>query len=439
MQRSQLVGLVVFAACGGSDPGPDPKPPDTCPPLGAGTRHAGPLIAADETWRAAESPHVVEAPLGVIGGAILTIEPCAVVRIAGGAGIEVGLPDGAETGRIVARGDAERPIRFVRDAAAPWSALVAHAPSRIELAHVGLDGGGAGEAAALVGVGAGVTPASEVLFVDTVTVTGSAGSGVRLDRAGRFAAGSRALVVTGSGDAPLVVGLHGLAGLPDGAYTGNAADEIVIDEDEANARPGLQASTTLRDLGVPYRVGSAAGDDLRVGANGGPLATLTLQAGVILRFQPEGSLRMVSDADGPRGRLLVQGSAARPVTFTSRAATDGPGAWAGLYFESPMADHDVAFARIERAGGDCACSLTTCSPVATFNGAVILDGLPARAFVHDSVIADSAGHGFVRSWLDHDELDFAATNALQGVAACPQTMPELTGAVCPDEAYACTP
>jgi len=439
MQCRQLAVIAALAACGGGAPS---EPPAGCPPLGAGTRHAGLSIVADETWRADESPHLVESPLAIIEGATLTIEPCAVVRIAADAGIEVGLPDGAETGHLEARGDAERPIAFVRDGNAPWSALVVHAPSRIDLAHVELAGGGADEllgGATLVGVGAGVTPASEVLFIDTVTVAASAGDGVRLDRAARFAAGSRALAIAGSGAAPLVVGLHGLQGLPDGDYTGNARDEIVIDEDHANARPGLQAHTTLRDLGVPYRVGGAPGDDLRVGANGGPPTTLTIAAGVMVRFQPEGSLRMVSDADGPRGTLLVQGSAARPVTFTSLADTDGPGAWSGLYFESPMADHDVAFARIERAGGDCACSLATCSPITTSNGAVIFDGMPARAFIRDSVIVDSAGHGFVRSWLDHDELDFVAANELQGIAACPQTMPELTGVVCPDEAYACTP
>lgn len=438
MQSPLIVVLVTtLAACGG-DALPDPDAPAACPPLGAGTLHREPLIAADETWRAEDSPHVIEVPLSVIDGARLTIEPCAVVRIAPGAGIEVGLPDGVETGRIEARGEAERPIAVVRDGAAPWSALVVHAPSRIELAHVRLEGGGADEAT-LIGVGAGVTPASEVVLVDTVTVAGSAGSGVRLDRAARFADGSRQLAIAGSGEAPLVVGLHGLHGLPEGDYADNARAEIAIFDDVANARPGLQVTTTLRDLGVPYRVGQLAGDDLRVGANGGPPTTLTIEAGVVLRFPHEGSLRMVSDADGPRGTLRVQGSPARPVTFTSRADRAVPGGWAGLYFESPMADHDVAFARIERAGGDCSCSLTSCSPLTTFNGAVVLDGLPARAFIHDSVIVDSAGHGFVRSWLDHDDLDFVAANELQGIAACPQTTPELTGAVCPDDEYACSP
>ncbi|MBK9036420.1 MAG: hypothetical protein IPL61_35105 [Myxococcales bacterium] len=398
------------------------------------------MIERDEIWRAADSPHLVEGPLAVIGGATLTIEPCAVVRFAPGAGVEVGLPDGAELGRLEARGEAARPIALEGTSAAPWSGIVVHAPSRVDLAHVGIDGGGQGPGGAtLVGVGAGVTPAAEVLWVDTVTVARSAGAGVRLDRAARFGDGSRALAIDGASGAALVVGLHGLQGLPDGAYAGNARDEIVIDEDEANDRPGLQADTALRDLGVPYVVGQAVGDHLRVGANGGPAVTLTIEAGVELRFQPEGSLRMVADADGPRGTLRVRGTAARPVTFTSRTDADPPGSWAGLYFESPMADHDVAFARVERAGGFCSCSLATCSPVTTFDGAVILDGLPARVFVHDSVIVDSAGHGFVRSWLDHDDLDFAAANQLQGVAACAQTRPQLSDVVCPDEAYACAP
>ena len=63
-----------------------------------------------------------------------------------------------------------------------------------------------------------------------------------------------------------------------------------------------------------------------------------------------------------------------------------------------------------------------------------------NGFVHAgiiSTIADSAGHGFVRSWLDHADLDFLADNTVDGFFGCAQTQPMRSDEVCPDPAYAC--
>lgn len=437
--RQGVLAAALFlqaAACGTSDaPAPD------CPPLGVGTHHQG-LIDRDETWRAEDGPHFVDGPIAVTALATLRVEACAVVRLAAGAGIEVGAPDGGEVGTLIARGDARRPIVFQRADAAPWSALVVHAPSSVELSHARLEGGGSSEFvdnASLVALGLGTLPAAPALFVDEVEVRGSKGHGVVLGRAARFAAGSRALRISDSGDAlhaePLVVGWHGLVDLPEGTYRGNANDEILVVDDNANALAGLQVDTVLHDLGLPYRIGRAPGDDLRVGASGGAAATLTLEAGTVLRFQPGGQLRVVSDDEQARGTLVVRGTAERPVRLTGVSA--GSGAWSGLYFESPMAEHDVEHLRVEAAGGECACTLTSCSPLDSSNAAVIFDGLPRRAFMRHTTIIDSAGHGFLRSWLDHQDLDFLADNEVLGAVGCPQTTPELSDQVCPDSAFSC--
>lgn len=431
--------LALLAGCGAP---PSGTPVDRCPAaLGAGVHHAGD-ITADETWRAESGPHYVDAPVRVTGRATLTVSPCAEVRLAPGAGIDVGQGLGGDAARLVAEGDVEHPVRFIPAGAAPWGALHAYAPATLSLASAVIERGGAGDDAAVVATGRGTTPAAEVISVRDVRVTGARGHGVALRAAARFSAGSRGLVISGSGDdvrpEPLSVGLNGIAGLPDGEYTGNAADQVEVIDDVANGSPGLQVDATLRDLGVPYALRSAPGEAIRVGASGRPLATFTVSAGVTLRMPDGGSLRAVSDVDGPRGRLRVEGTASRPVRFTSSRATPRPGDWAGLYFESPMADHDVRHARVEYAGGDCGCSLTSCSPLARFDAAVILDGPPAAAFVRESTIAHSAGHGFLRSWVDRD-VDFAAMNDFDDVAGCAQTAPERSADVCPDPAYACAP
>lgn len=90
------------------------------------------------------------------------------------------------------------------------------------------------------------------------------------------------------------------------------------------------------------------------------------------------------------------------------------------------------------AGGYCSCSLASCSPVGSYDAAIVFDGAaPARAFMRDTTIRDSAGHGIVRSWLDRAGVDFAATNRFERVAGCAQTTPMLSDVVCPDAAFDC--
>ncbi|HET6282573.1 MAG TPA: hypothetical protein VFH73_16535, partial [Polyangia bacterium] len=70
-------------------PAPTTMMSNICPALtGPGVKHAG-TISANETWTAADSPHVVTSALDVVG-ATLTIEPCAVVRVKEGFTISFG-------------------------------------------------------------------------------------------------------------------------------------------------------------------------------------------------------------------------------------------------------------------------------------------------------------------------------------------------------------
>src|SRR5690349_12628949 len=112
--RTRWVWMVlVAAACGGGsdDPGVDgpggtpdgpvvDAPPACVAPTGPGVEHQG-AIGSDETWTAADSPHIVVAPVAV-ASATLTIERCAVVQLDGGIGIDVIGTPGSE-GHLVAR------------------------------------------------------------------------------------------------------------------------------------------------------------------------------------------------------------------------------------------------------------------------------------------------------------------------------------------------
>src|SRR5688500_16962423 len=110
MRQLRLVLAFAFVGCEDDvDPGvvPDARvEPDAaaaCAPLaGAGTTHMQ-TISAPTTWMAAQSPHLL--PAGITVTATLTIEACAVVRIADDRSITV-----RTGGSLVAAGVAGKPV-----------------------------------------------------------------------------------------------------------------------------------------------------------------------------------------------------------------------------------------------------------------------------------------------------------------------------------------
>ena len=88
-----LFALLAAVGCDDTGNGPDGPAPvpsstgTTAPvskcvaPTGAGTLHKGD-VKDGEVWTAAASPHIVEYDVVVRNGAKLTIEPCAIVKVA---------------------------------------------------------------------------------------------------------------------------------------------------------------------------------------------------------------------------------------------------------------------------------------------------------------------------------------------------------------------
>src|SRR5689334_22792551 len=73
-----------------------------CPHLtGSGTMHTG-AIATAETWTAADSPHIIPSDTSI--RATVTLEACAVVRIADSKTLEI------RGGTLIANGEPDRPV-----------------------------------------------------------------------------------------------------------------------------------------------------------------------------------------------------------------------------------------------------------------------------------------------------------------------------------------
>jgi hypothetical protein len=299
-------------------------------------------VTANETWRAANNPHVVRGSLEVSGGSTLTIE----------AGVEIHFEQDAElrvtSGTLKALGTEEAPIRMVAKSSMPtkgtWRGVVlATAGSDSELNHVTLShcGGASGKSACL----ALENKAAPVLR--HVTVRDSGTTGVRVaDDGSAFGTASTTLGVSGSASYAVRIGANQAGTLPTGGtFTGNAPNAIEL-------RGNVSRSQTWPNLGLPYVL---SGEILV--ENPTTRATLTIPAGTELRFGPngvagdelEGAL-FVGWSNNTLGDLIVEGTAASPVLFTTDSVSPQPRHWNGVFLGSGTSNTRISHATIEYGG-----------------------------------------------------------------------------------------
>lgn len=449
---SLLCSFLLLAACstesqegqGGSDSttsstGTEEQPLACKAPTHGPTHHAT-NIEADEVWTADTGPHIVDANVAVRSGATLTIDPCATVELGEDVVLSVAFPGTPNSGVLVAEGKADQPIRFQGIDEKRWGHLQIEAPGTARLAYVTLENGGSWDpsGASLVVHGDDTYPTQRLVTADHLTIERSLGAGVSMTRLAGFADGSKALVVTGSGNDdhpyPLEIDESVLGTLPDATLTGNARDAIFVDPLHS-----IRESATVRALGVPYVIGNADSDNLVVGAgpDAGVHTTLTVEPGVTMAFHPHTALEIEHlTGDFPAsGSLVALGTAAEPIVFTSSADEKNPGDWRGLWFGGVVADDTrIEHAQIEYTGADCGCVLTSCNDVSTFAGAVIITREPSSTFVSDSVISHGSANAFVMGYMGQG-FDFAGQNTIEETAGCKTVIPSAPS--CPSPKPAC--
>ena len=450
---SKLVGFATFTvlaavaqvACSPAAPGPaaSNSTPDgggdsdagavvqsTCiAPTGAPVTHEG-EIKVDETW-SADSVHLIPHDFNIL--AKVTIAPCAQVQIGGGATVTVGA-----SGSVYARGEASQPITIgAQDATKPWS-MIRAIDSTIDLAYATVSDGGQPASNAVpdtVGAfmmqstsGDGLIP---MLRVDHVTIQGSRSNGVVLMGAG-FSPDSKALTITKAAQFPMRIGAATIGRVPAGTYTGNGTDAILV---IGGVGTGLSITEdeTVMNHGVPYQLGDGqASAELRVG-NGGPLATLTIEAGVTMAFKKGGGLfvEFASSTNPASGALVANGLPAKPITFTSAEAAPAAGDWVGVAFNgTPSQTDKLDYVVIEYAGGDSStiagCPLNT----KVSAGLLLLGGKPSASFLTNSTIKSSARDAVFRGWIGAD-IDFTSSNTFRDIPGCHETNVLVQQGVCP--------
>ncbi len=405
LSRSRLLLLLAAAglACGNKDQGG--APPPVCPTPTGPTLH-GTDLRASETWTAAASPHVVTQSLQILNGAKLTIEPCATVKIAAGATIELT----STAGSLEAIGAAAKPITIGPNDAAPWSSITVRAPATASFANVSFSGGG-GDArfthGATLFVDGGQLPGpNKLLTVDHVTIAKSGGLGIWLDFGAAFTDASTALTITQSGSSadpyPVRLRLDEVGTLPSGAYTGNATDEIFVGGPDV-----LVNSVTIHDRGVPYHMGATHSSVFQIFAPtaSSPPAVLTVEPGITLKMEPATQFQL---GPGP-GALNAIGTAAKPIQILAAGSTP----WNNVYVTSP-ATASFAYVTMSGGGGDTSSGGHGATLVATGNQLAA----PQQIVTVDHVtITKSQGLG---AWLDFAAGFTDASNALT-ISQCGNT------------------
>ena len=274
-------------------------------------------IDVNETWRAADTPHVVQGYLNVGGffsldakdTATLTIEPGATVRFRSGSGLYFA---DIEPGRLVIPAAGDRVVMEGDSTArGSWVGLAFLGYGRSELRnvtlrHCGANSPSGGTMACLTASGnyGGRRPE---LLIDDVTIT-DAHHGVDIGHWVTMAPGSRVLSVENTDGRKVTLSPQVLATFPRGGrFAGNSEQEIRVTN-------GLvERSGTWSSLGLPLRL---MGEVLLSGAD---WPTITVPGGVVLRADPGAGITE------EQGRLLVGDSAGLPVILESTG--DG---WQGI-------------------------------------------------------------------------------------------------------------
>jgi parallel beta-helix repeat protein len=299
--------------------------------------HSG-EIEEDVTW--AEGTHLITSDV-YVKGAILTIEPGALVTFAAGTGLYIGYGSGSSGAVLLAMGTADKPITFT-------SAAVTKSPGDWDF--IGFYGGASSTSSmqyCIVEYGGGYAQqygeiyiSTTAVSIDNSTIRYSSTIGIGLDRDGWFESFTGNTL---SDHVSYPINIFGNHVHTIGAGNTITADKgIFVGGDDID-----QESVTWLQQTVAYVVGG----NLYVGSVTG--ATLNLMPGVELQMGG-GTGILVGYGSNKFGTLVAEGTESDPIIFTS-AAPDmarSPGDWDYLgFFGGAGTNSSLAYCEFSYGGG----------------------------------------------------------------------------------------
>jgi hypothetical protein len=327
-------------------------------------------VTTDEVWAGDGTVHVISSPITIVAPGSVTIQPCATVQLAAGAGIDVrgDLASGA-VAKLVASGSAidAQPVVFQRadgSQTPSWGRLRGlNKNSIIDLTYAFISGGGnlsGSQLNAVISMTGSSTLPDPVLRLSLVGISAPAGTAVYLSNAA-FVAQSD-LSVTHASDSVIAMPAMALGTAPDFVSGSDLQFQEIKVVENANITDNLSITTHLP---IHFKT-----DGVHVGGlqpTNVPNVTLTLGPGVTMMFEgitvpPMVTFGDLAQANDKNAALVVQGTAAQPVLFTSAKSTRAPGDWAGLWLATSNGSQ-IDHAIIEYAGGDASVGPGSCGPI----------------------------------------------------------------------------
>lgn len=313
------------------------------------SHHAG-TIPANETWVAADNPHLISSDIEVTDGAILTIENGCEVYFIEGKRIRVGYegPGGLQASGAKFTSVLDSPTRGIWDG-------IAFAGQTIESSLDGCIieyGGGNGFGNIFVQDGA--------VSINNCTIENSSTNGVYFLGEGHVT-NFQGNVIANNGAYPVTVSCNYLGGLQGSSLTGNDKDTVIVQDTL------VTTSASWDTLGVPFLFK----EQFEI-ANG---ATVTLVPGLTLSFDAGAGIIVGVQSAG----TLVADGTAKEILFTTSRPSPTSGEWEG-----------IAFGKY----ADASCQLTNCLvEYAGENqlGAIYVDD--AEVAINSTTVRYSMGYG----------------------------------------------
>jgi hypothetical protein len=288
--------------------------------------------------------------------------------------------------------------------------------SYVNIWYSGPGGGGASWAFELTDTAQG-TEATKPLLVDHVTVGEVQSKGVRVGTKLGVADGS-SIRFTGfvphtdsdpDLDAVAAVDIRAAKSFNEafdysGASIPDAAKHVSL---LTNADESLDSDTDLTGIGLPYLYKNHSKLQIQ-GPQNGPGVTLTIHEGVTVEMS--GALIVGATSGTAQGDLVIAGTAAKPVTFTSVEDTPAAGDWEGFYFVGGQYDptkSKIDHAEILYAGVDPSDPLQVNNHIGrcgSFTTASIM-------IAGSSTSAAYAGPAITNTHIDHSAWDGIAADA----------------------------
>jgi len=327
----------------------------------ASTNHSG-TISADETWSYAGSPHIITGNVIVQGSgsglATLTIEPGCEVKFNIGTYLQIGSSSGGQ-GALYAVGNSGSPITFTSNASIPapgdWGSIRFHDTTDdagTTLDYCTIRYGGRSNTyniycsnsspaiqhctisnSANYGIyTAGGNPSisnstisnnNQGVYVGSGKPSITNGNMTGNTLYGVYCAGGTVDTVTncsitGNGTALRVMPYTNLAG---STVSGNTNNIIELNSGT------IQTDFTWRNMNASY----VFFGNVIVQGSGSGLATLTIEPGCEVKFNP-GTYLQIGSSSGGQGALYAAGNSGSPITFTSNESSPAPGDWNGIRF-----------------------------------------------------------------------------------------------------------